>query len=632
MLGLIVSVLALVIDISSARVRASTLQRISDSAALAATLELPDLNAAQEAATEVLARNDPSGTATVTVNTLPGKPGRIEASVVDTSVKSVFLKRSLTVRRSSYAEQAVAIPMGTPYNSIGTGDLPGFVPGSSTAVHGYFLAINGHCTAKEDGDRFMSMFDGIRGSLAEPSGGRNTDAYHCADFDATGHLWTDGPTWEYSGTNRSQWKNNTEHLPGGYSFLVNVPCDGGTMPCPAGTPISTPVFIDAWDPFFLAWQGTSPCTTPTEGTSPSCVVDKVPIANPDNNWNAVGMAVGFFRTKMAIYPAINDSEFSTTAMATKDFGATDVKWRVDNLLPATDWPCNYGSFTVASGMNAYCKNWYPVNDSGITASGRYRVQVVTDPAIPSDGGLRGLKINAAGLKWDGGRSIGINAYALRVRQAATASTDSFTACTTQTSPSCPTITGDGALSVYVRTPGSADLFLSQMTPANDYRGRTVQIQLFDPGEGASRIKILMPTASGYVPVPFSYSTADPGLADYTTGTPVQDRSIGWSGGSNAPVPVSAADGIDVSGTYAESAPPWPVNQRYSQFKFNGRLLVLDVPVPSTYGLGPSGNELTPAQLEGGWWKIRYESATGVEDRTTWVVTSGGGPARLTVND
>jgi hypothetical protein len=248
----------------------------------------------------------------------------------------------------------------------------------------------------------------------------------------------------------------------------------------------------------------------------------------------------------------------------------------------------------------------------------------------------GVKFSTTyGYRWDGGRSIGTNTYSLRVRRA-NESAASWQPCSADAgNPNCATITGDGALSVYVRTPGTADLFLSKMAPAPDYRGRTIQVQLWDPGEGSRRLKILEPVptsvdASGWKEVPFSWSTSNPGLAD-SAGTLVVDHAYGWDiGGNRVPIATSASNGLDVSGNYdpASGMTPWPLNERYSQSKFNGRLVTIDIKVPDDYGKDAGGAELAPSQFQDGWWKIRYESNSGVEDRTTWVVSSGSGPVHL----
>jgi Putative Flp pilus-assembly TadE/G-like len=633
MMSVFMAILAIAIDTASTRSRATELQRIADAAALAGASALPDLAAANSRAQEAAHRNDPSGRSTVSLSQVNNRPGSVVVRAFDSEVKTRFIRRTLAIERTAYAEQTVAIPMGTPYNSIGTGDLPGTIPGNPSAKQGYFLAINGPCTAKEDGDRFMSKYDGIRGSLAGTVT-QNADAYHCADDGRPGHLWSQGGGPNYVGTPAAQWKLNVDYKPGGYSFIVNVPCDVGVSPCLAGvTSVADPVWIDVWDPWFLAWQGDPSCSAADRSTvsSAQCVVDKVPISNPDNNSSQVGLAVNFTVTNFAIYAEKPDGSFPITPNIAESFGSSDIKWAFDTSNPS-GWPCRWDTNKWQNqrrsgvAFQTFCKDWFAINASPLTKAGRYRIQVAADPALAP------LQVNASGTRWDGGRSTSMNTYSLRVRRSSDLPT-TWTPCSSETSATCPTITGEGAMSVYVRTPGTSDLFLSKMAPANDYRGRTIQVQLWDPGEGASKIKILMPVhpsidPAGWVSVPFTYSTSDPGLADFTSSTPVQDRAIGWTGGQRTPVTVSATTGLDVSGTYANLAPPWPLTERFSQFKFNGRLLTLDVQVPDAYGKDSTGATVADSAFQGGWWKIRYESGAGVEDRTTWVVTSGSGPVHL----
>jgi hypothetical protein len=154
-----------------------------------------------------------------------------------------------------------------------------------------------------------------------------------------------------------------------------------------------------------------------------------------------------------------------------------------------------------------------------------------------------------------------------------------------------------------------------------------------PGRGRSTHKILQPVPlavdpSGWSSIPFVWSTGDPGLADYNTAAVVTDRASGWTGPDRTGVIASAADGVDVSGNYGANPPPWPVAERYSQAKLNGRMLLIDVQIPNDYGKASDGTDLPEPDYQGGWWKIRYESGSGVEDRTTWVVNAKGGPIRL----
>jgi Tfp pilus assembly protein PilX len=654
----------LALDTSLARDRGSSLQLTADAAALAAASALPDLALAQTRAQEAVSRN--AAAVTATVSQVAGKPGQIAVKISGKS-QSTFSKiigiEDYVIAKSAHAEQSVGIAMGSPYNSIGTGDLPGMVPGDPTALQGYFLAINGPCTAKEDGDRFSALYEGTRGSKAALAD-QNSHAYHCADDpnhpDGTVRndaLWTDCDWAMCTGTAKSQWKTNTEFRPGGYSFLVDVPCDN---PCDAT--LDDFVFVDAWDPWFRAWHNDPSATTlvggpgcpPADrstGVARSCVVDKVPIADQDRNWAKYDQARSSAHTKFAIFKQQPDGSYlpyySPPQLPYEDFGSMFGFWEGDwsnGFNPV--WECDANPaaraewVTIRRGGAAtapFCKDWFSLSHEPIEQPGRYRIQVVADKQIyppQSFDYSYGSKTDV--IQYDGGRSYSINTFSLRTRRKSqnaalktAANPTGWEPCSTELTPSCVPITGEGALSVYVKSQGNSDLFLSKMAPAQDYRGRTIQIQLWDPGEGAKAIKILQPVATGWKSIPFKWSTADPGLADFTSGAVVQDRTTGWTGGARVGTQADAATGIDVSGTYTDNIPPWEANQRYGNDKFNGRLLLLDISIPSDYGKDSAGVDLAPTAYQGGWWKIRYETTAGeVEDRTTWAVVSGGGPVHL----
>ena len=466
--AVLVLFIGLAIDTSMVRSRTSALQATADAAALAAASGLPDLATAQARAVDAVNRNATGVTATVGL--VADKPGRISVKLAGRSgsyFSSLAGVTGYNIDRYAYAEQPVGIAMGTPYNSIGTGDLSNTVPGSTTAKQGYFLAINGPCTAKEDGDRFTALYDGTRGSLVSPTTGKNTDAYNCADDNRTDFEWTKGADARYTATPTAQWQRNSESRPGGYSFIIDIPCNGGTLPCAAGTPITDGVMIDAWDPWFLSWSGEPPCssTTRTTGSAISCVVDKVPISNPDNNWARHSMALNFSRTTFAVYPQNPDGTFSNTPYRpTESFGSSDVKWVSEN--PGNTLPCQWDTSKWrtrrrgGSNFQQYCKDWFGLYDTAITVSGKFRLQVSADPQIyPPQ--------TTNDMQWNAARSFSINTFALRTRRASV-NAASWTSCSTETSTTCVPITGEGALSVYVKTPGNADLFLSKLAPAQDY--------------------------------------------------------------------------------------------------------------------------------------------------------------------
>jgi hypothetical protein len=336
--------LGLALDTALVRSRTSTLQLTADAAVLAAASGLPDLALAQTRAAEAVNRN--SKDITTIVSLVPGKPGRVQVKLTGrtgSSFSRIIGVSGYTIDRYAYAEQSVGIAMGTPYNSIGTGDLLGTVPGNPTAKQGYFLAVNGPCTAKEDGDRFLALYEGTRGSTAGDTSDKNPNAYHCAEDDRLGFHWDQGTDSRYTGTPISQWNKNVENRPGGYSFIVDIPCNGGVIPCDPNSNLTDGVYIDAWDPWFRTWTGEPPCTAPnrTAGVTPDCVVDKVPISDPDRNWARNGMGAGFTSTQFAVYKQNADGTFASTPLwPVEQFGSDNATWISED--PTRKFSCAWG--------------------------------------------------------------------------------------------------------------------------------------------------------------------------------------------------------------------------------------------------------------------------------------------------
>jgi hypothetical protein len=121
-----------------------------------------------------------------------------------------------------------------------------------------------------------------------------------------------------------------------------------------------------------------------------------------------------------------------------------------------------------------------------------------------------------------------------------------------------------------------------------FAGKTMVINLFDPGEGAQTIEIIDPNGN---PATFGWETVDP--HPYMSG----------SGTS-----------LDVSGTVSR------LTNRNSSSKFNERQIELQIALPDNYATVYGSNT---------WWKIRYAAGgTQVQDRTTWSVSISGEPVRL----
>lgn len=154
----------------------------------------------------------------------------------------------------------------------------------------------------------------------------------------------------------------------------------------------------------------------------------------------------------------------------------------------------------------------------------------------------------------------------------------FTAglCDSRVTANCPRVYGKDAISVFAgQSSSTADFYLAEIEPI--HAGKTMRIELFDPGEGGNNIRILRPNgANSWAEASFRW-TVDGGA----------------SGGPTT--------SLDVTGS-----------------KFDGK--TVRVAVELTGYSPPSNNR---------WWKIRYNFGSGkVTDRTTWSVNITGDPVHL----
>lgn len=511
---------AIALDIAIWYTRGLELQRSADAAALAAVVRMPNFIAATDAAREIGVRNglDPGA---IVVERDPGSPRRIKVSVKQ-NVQSFFgnmLRSSTTVGRQATAEFVSAIDMGSRLNGIGTADLITF---PVVGQQGFWLAINGYCTAKEDGDRFASAFDGNRAGgnpscIAGPGIVTNLD-------------------YRQPGVDVPQ-----------YTYLVNIPC-----PVP----------------------GQDPCTTlPADDT----VVEAY---NPTFDMSNMGSAIDS-NTIDPADPNFGNSQIDTTFSMRDPNGVP--------IVGAPNDPKVFGTCNDCSASNG----WTPLfRIPAASGAGAFKVDVTTAQG----------QVN----------SYGSNAFSLLAHW----STEPIGPCTT-----CASMSGESSIGVYANASGNTvDFYLARLAPAVDFRGKRIQILLWDVGEGADSISILQPTGTGYSPIPFRFRTFDHGL----DGVPVDDKFPP----TNVPTGV-----LDVSGTASAlgpQAPPWPLSERANDFKFNGRMLSLELTVPTDYGCVPLSRPCVPIALpQDGWWKIRYTTSAGaVYDRSTWTVRLLGDPVHL----
>lgn len=233
---------------------------------------------------------------------------------------------------------------------------------------------------------------------------------------------------------------------------------------------------------------------------------------------------------------------------------------------------------------------------------------------------------------------GSNAFALRAQVGA-----SWAACSTDlTEPSggtdgasCPQVYGYGNMGVYASLAGSAAVFyLAQIGP--DYNNKQMDLQLWDPGEGARAMQVLDPNNN---PVDFQwqiqcYNGISPGTPNCADGsaTPTggwrgSSGTVSWGSGAGFK---SVPKAIDLCGKNADSGGggtycnnnPQPFSGRLSGAKYNDRLVMLTVQLPADINAAFGGRQ---------WYKIKYYTGSNPTDRTTWSVTIGGAPVRLIPN-
>jgi hypothetical protein len=475
---------AFVVDVGGWYSRGMELQRGADAAALAAVVWMPDLPVARSVALDTAARNGfvPGGSITVTVNPDATSSRRIIVSITDTNAPQTFsqmFRSSKSLSRIATAEYILPVPLGSPKNSFGTGDL---LAGANR--ENFWAAVNGYCAGHESGDlklgRYESYSSGTGAALqCAPTGGALS-----ADYDPTGYLYA-------------------IELPQAQSSLKLEVYDGGY-----NTSGSTPEVT---------------LTTDTEAVT----------------------------TVFEVYGADN------TPLDTSD----------NPLLSTT---------TIATNNATYKNLWVSLYTWTNPAAGTYYLRIKTQAETSE--------------------SRASNGFGLRAYTGA-----SFATCTTIVgqagyAAACPQIHGVGAMSIYANLGGTAGstatFYLADVNPI--HAGKTMQITLFDAGEGAQKIEVLDPNGS---PATFNWSTR-----------------------CNPPTPpTGSCSGTGVTSLAVSGTGTQPYTGLQGNSKYNDRKMTLDIKLPTTY---------TTLYGTNTWWQIRYTVGSTTTDRTTWSVGIIGDPVHL----
>lgn len=165
-------------DLGAWYAEGTKMQKAADAAALAGVVWLPDLTKATTVATQVAKENGfDNADSEITVTVGRTNDHELAVTIKDDSAMqffSVFFVNDVSIERVSVAKYVLAIPLGSPKNYFGTGDMD--IDG---AREGFFAAINGRCATTAAGDAIASK----------------TNADYCA---GTNNSWfKEHPRWQY---------------------------------------------------------------------------------------------------------------------------------------------------------------------------------------------------------------------------------------------------------------------------------------------------------------------------------------------------------------------------------------------------------------------------------------------------
>jgi putative Flp pilus-assembly TadE/G-like protein len=178
----------LAIDVGSWNERGAELKRAADAAALAGVVWMPDFNKAQQVALDTAQKNgftNGVNNVTVSVQQVANNNRQLKVTITDGKAKQWFSKLatgSQAITRGSTAEYVLPVPLGSPKNTFGTGNLLG---GSDT--ENFWAAVNGYCAGHESGDDRLAFYE----SYTSTSGATqcNNGSAQSGSYDSNGYLY-----------------------------------------------------------------------------------------------------------------------------------------------------------------------------------------------------------------------------------------------------------------------------------------------------------------------------------------------------------------------------------------------------------------------------------------------------------
>ena len=489
------SICAVVIDVSWYWASTLRVQRAADAAALAGVVDLPgDVAQAQLDAATGAAQNGysyaNSCTANNTPTTVPGLCAYQDAAdarkldvTISAPVNTFFMNlvgiKKITATRTAKAKYELPVPMGSPLAYYGVYQL---------------CSVSGTCTAEPDAVTGSLPSQGFFGAIEGEGNNRSTG-------DAFAPYYDGKPTL------------NDQYYAKGYDYSVVVPGSNAT--------------VWVFDPTF--------CATATKSTGSGHAGagdhwlgpnNPTPVSTYYQLWNTNNLPLNASRwTEVAdsgtLFVNENQIDKSTT------YGSGTLTNYADQGSPSGAADCKAGQISNPAVGGYWHNKWWPLA-TGLGA-GTYYVRVMsTDPANQA-GNLDESFENMFSLEVTGGVDGNGNG---------------------------PQVYGNGKMATYANVDSGTQTFYLAQVSQTIGAGKTMEIDLFDPGDVGQNawLQILSPDANssgGYSTGDGNYSTfsftADANATAHTSGTNVTCiQTYGGTGGASAP---SGCTNYTSGGTY-----------------------------------------------------------------------------------
>ncbi|HEV7722408.1 MAG TPA: pilus assembly protein TadG-related protein [Iamia sp.] len=614
--------------------RAADIQKAADAAALAGVVWLPDLATAKDNARVAAAKNGfVDGVDGITLTIEPAGDRRLRVSIRDESVGSFFFLslggREIDMTREGLAEYVLPVPLGSPYNFFGMGGLTSSTPGSPLASPTViYQSVNPSCTSKVNGDRHQSLHFSTTTSLSSCDSVPSNDDYRTQGYElyveakagrtdnidvelydpryseavatyqvpdgedcVTTPIYSPSSTTWTTGTastaailaGPAQYQTRTSTT-GSFSTTTNT-INWGQSTSVTDSRLIRYRVAATWTPGAITWTTSSSSSNVTV-TGPAVYQTRTSTSNSYSTTAVTYLAEGATVTRAANLIQYRRAVLNSNTTCTPLFKTVNEPF-IDSKRQSINESFNFSLYAADATPLTDTDNPLVTGCSKSYASGtafdnpstpylgsvRWNKLCTITPTMPSGRYVLRVHNGTGGLGADGSNQWGL------VAKYANATGDGL--CDGRANAMCPRVYGKDAISVYANTASAtAAFFLAEID--GEHNGKTLELELWDPGEGGSKLEILRPNGAGWSVSNFSWTSFD-------------DNGVQ----------------TENSGTVASVDIANPAN------RFNGELLRIRIPLTNYTPLATNK-----------WWKIQYTFATSVTDRTTWSAKVVGDPVHL----